>query len=101
MSRHVDTFMSLVQNGIYGTGNTLMTVTNISNEFRPYWECKVTAFSRYMLWYDYAVVKLSHLFEAIDHIGLTQKLDASLRLWLNTGTVNVIVANPATTNMQA
>jgi hypothetical protein len=54
-----------------------------------------------MLWYDYAVVKLSHLFEAIDHIGLTQKLDASLRLWLNTGTVNVIVANPATTNMQA
>jgi len=36
-----------------------------------------------MLWYDYAVVKFNHLFESIDDIGLTQKLDASLRLWLN------------------
>ena len=32
--------MSLVQNGIYGTGNTLMTVTNLANEFRPYYETK-------------------------------------------------------------
>ena len=78
-----------------------MTFTNLASEFRPYYEVKGVSGSRYMLWYDYAVVKLSHLFEAIDHIGLTQKLDASLRLWLNTGTVNVIVANPATTNMQA
>jgi hypothetical protein len=29
----------------------------------------------------------------MDHIGLTQKLDASLRLWLNCGTVNKTVAN--------
>jgi hypothetical protein len=82
--------MSVVQNGIYGasTSNTLMTATNLANEFRPYYETK----SNYMIWYDFGVIKLNHLFESMDHIGLTQKLDASLRLWLNTGTVNVAVA---------
>jgi hypothetical protein len=79
---HVDTSMSLVQNGIYGIGG-LMTVTNLAAEFRPYYEF----ISNYMLWYDFAVFKLNHLLESIDHIGLTQKLDASLRLWLNCGTV--------------
>ncbi len=78
--------MSLVPNGICGTGETLMTVTNLSNEFGPYYEWKGTAGSRYMLWYDWAVIKLSYLFESIEHTGLTQKLDASLRLCLNTGT---------------
>ena len=32
----------------------------------------------------------------MDHIGLTQKLDASLRIWLNCGTVNITVANAGT-----
>ena len=96
LSRYVDTSMSLVQNGIYGAGNTLMTVTNLNGEFRPYYEVKGNVGSKYMLWYDFAVIKLNHLFESIDHIGLTQKLDASLRIWLNCGTVNVTVAGAAT-----
>jgi len=76
LSRYVDTSMSLVQNGIYGAGNTLMTVTNLASEFRPYYEGKTGTGGKYMLWYDYAVIKLNHLFESIHHIGLTQKLDA-------------------------
>ena len=84
--------MSLIQNGIYGAGNTLMTTTNLAAEFRPYSEVK----SNYMIWYDYAVIKLNHLFESMDHIGLTQKLDASLRLWLNCDTVNITVASAGT-----
>jgi hypothetical protein len=48
--------MSLIQNGIYGAGNTLMTTTNLAAEFRPYYEVK----SNYMIWYDYAVIKLNH-----------------------------------------
>jgi hypothetical protein len=53
-----------------------------------------------MIWYDYAVIELNHLFESMDHIGLTQKLDAFLRLWLNCGTVNITVGNAgAPTNM--
>jgi hypothetical protein len=45
-----------------------------------------------MIWYDFAVIKLNHLFESIDNIGLTQKLDASLRLWLKCGTVKITAA---------
>jgi hypothetical protein len=69
-----------------------MTPANLAAEFRPYYETK----SNYMIWYDFAVIKLNHLFESIDHIGLTQKLDASLRLWLNCGTVNVTVGSAGT-----
>jgi hypothetical protein len=60
LSRYVDTSMSLVQNGIYGAGNTLMTVTNLANEFRPYYETKTGTGGQYMIRYDYAVVKLNH-----------------------------------------
>ena len=73
------------------TSNTLMTASNLAAEFRPYYETK----SNYMIWYDFAVIKLNHLFESMDHIGLTQKLDASLRIWLNCGTVNVTVGGNA------
>jgi hypothetical protein len=98
LSRYVDTSMSVIQNGIYGasTSNTLMTVTNLANEFRPYYETKAGTGGTYMIWYDYAVIKLYHLFESMDHIGLTQKLDASLRLWLNCGTVNITVGSAGT-----
>jgi hypothetical protein len=75
------------------------TATNLAPEFRPYYETKVGTGGTYMLWYDYAVIKLNHFFESIDHIGLTQKLDAQLRLWLNCGTVNVTVAGAGTSNM--
>jgi hypothetical protein len=73
-----------------------MTVTNLANEFRPYYETKAGTGGTYMIWYDYAVIKLNHLFESMDHIGITQKLDASLRLWLNCSTVNITVANAET-----
>ena len=49
-----------------------------------------------MIWYDLAIIKSNNLFESIDYIGLTQKLDASLRLWLNFGSVNVTVASAGT-----
>ena len=47
-----------------------------------------------MIWNDYAVIKLSTLFESLANIGLVRKFDCTLRLWFNTGTVNITVANP-------
>ena len=35
----------------------------------------------------------NYLFESLNKIGLVKRLDAQLRLWVNTGTVNVTV-NP-------
>ncbi len=51
-----------------------------------------------MIWHDYAVIKLNYLFESLNEIGLVKRVDAQLRLWFNTGTVNVIVANPDAAN---
>ncbi len=52
-----------------------------------------------MIWYDYAVIKVGHLFESINKIGLFKRLDASVRIWVNTGTVNVAVGQPNNTNL--
>jgi len=52
-----------------------------------------------MVWYDYAVIKLSTLFESLGNIGLVRKFDCTIRLWVNTGTVNVTVTNPNLTTL--
>jgi hypothetical protein len=81
--------------GIYGTTNTLMTPTHLNTEFRPYY----TTNGGYMFWHDYAVIKLNYLFESLNKIGLVKRLDAQLRLWVNTGTVNVTVNGADSTNV--
>lgn len=88
IGRYVDITNTTGQ-GIYGLTNSLMTGTQLNNEFRPYY----TTSGGYMYWHDYAVIKLNYLFESLNKIGLTKKLDAQLRLWVNTGTVMVRVAN--------
>jgi hypothetical protein len=77
--------------GIYGATG-LMTGTQLNNEFRPYY----TVQNNYMIWHDYAVIKLNYLFESLNKIGLVKRLDAQLRLWVNTGTVRVQVGAPTT-----
>ena len=49
-----------------------------------------------MYWHDYAVIKLNYLFESLNKIGLVKRIDAQLRLWVNTGTVNITVGSPNT-----
>ncbi len=94
VGRYVDITNTAGQ-GIYGNTNTLMTPNQLNNEFRPYY----TTSGGYMYWHDYAVIKLNYLFESLNKIGLTKKLDAQLRLWVNTGTVMVRVARADTTNL--
>jgi len=79
---------------IYDTTNTLMTGAQLNNEFRPYY----TTNCEYMFWHDYAVIKLNYLFESLNKIGLVKRLDA-LRLWVNTGTVNVTVNGADSANV--
>jgi hypothetical protein len=92
IGRYVDITNTTGQ-GIYGLTNSLMTPNQLNSEFRPYY----TVQGGYMYWHDYAVIKLNYLFESLNKIGLTKKLDAQLRLWVNTGTVMVRV-NGANTN---
>ena len=43
--------------------------------FRPYY----TVQNNYMIWHDYAVIKLNYLFESLNKTGLVKRLDAQLR----------------------
>jgi len=53
-----------------------------------------------MVWYDFAVIKLSTILESLGNIGLIRKFDCTLRLWINTGSMNVTIANPNLTTLQ-
>jgi len=94
IGRYVDLTNTTGQ-GIYGATGTLMTGAQLNNEFRPYY----TVRDNYMVWHDYAVIKLNYLFESLNKIGLVKRLDAQLRLWVNTGTVNVTVGGADSTNL--
>ena len=93
IGRFTDITTAAPYNNLVGT---IMSATNLKNELRPTYEVLNT---NYMVWYDYAVIKLSSLFESLGNIGLVRKFDCTLRLWLNTGTVNITTANPNTTNL--
>ena len=74
-------------------GNTnafLSNLTQLKNDFTPTFEVRNT---NYMVssWYDYAVIKLSILFESLPSIGLIRKADIFLCLYVNTGINNVSV----------
>ena len=77
-------------NGIVGAAASIVSATNLALEFRPYYAVQ----NNYMVWYDFAVIKLSHLFESLGKMGLVRRFDATLRLWVNTGTVCVTVESP-------
>ena len=79
----------------YNGLNTLLSTNNLNNEHKPTYQVLNT---NYMVWYDYAVIKLGNLFESLANIGLVRKFDCTIRLWVNTGTVNAAVTNPNATN---
>ena len=91
--RYIDT-----SNNINNLG-AILTTTNMNNEFRPYYTRSTDVSGSYNIWYDYAVVKLGHVFESLNKIGLVKRFDATVRLWINTGTINATIAAPRSTNM--
>ena len=81
-------------NGLFGSSAAyIATLAQLKNDFTPYYEVLNT---NYMVWYDFAVIKLSTIFESLSKIGLTRKADIFLRLYINTGTLNAAVSSPNT-----
>jgi hypothetical protein len=76
----------------------ILTTAQLNNEFRPYYTKSTDVSGSYHIWYDYAVIKLGHIFESLNKIGLVKRFDATVRLWINTGTVNITIANPRVDN---
>lgn len=94
LGRYTDTTAGNTS-GIFGTTSAFIAnLTQLKNDYTPTYEVLNT---NYMVWYDYAVIKLSTVFESLQSIGLTRKADIFLRLYINTGTLNVAISSPNTT----
>ena len=92
ISRYVDVSGSCNINNIVPT---ILSQNNLSTEFKPYF----VRSGDYMIYYDYAVIKLNTLFDSLAKIGLVKRFDATVRLWLNTGAVSVPVSNVTTASL--
>lgn len=94
LGRYTDTTAGNTS-GIFGnTTAFIANLTQLKNDFTPTYEVLNT---NYMVWYDYAVIKLATVFESLTAIGLTRKADIFLRLYINTGTLNASISSPNTT----
>ena len=91
----VGKYLDTCGNGINNIVPAIVTAANLANEFRPYY----TTSGNYMIWYDYAIIKLNHVFESLTKMGLVRRFDATLRLWVNTGTVNATVGGISSANI--
>ena len=85
-----------VANNYNGISPTILSATNLLNECKPTYQILNT---NYMVWYDFAVIRLSSLFESLANIGLVRKFDCTIRLWFNTGTCNATITGPNTTGL--
>jgi hypothetical protein len=85
--------------GMYGNSAAFISnLTQLKNDFTPTYEVIVgSGGGSYMVWFDYAVIKLATVFESLTAIGLTRKADIFLRLYVNTGTLNATISNPNST----
>ena len=63
IGRYLDTVNN--SNGLFGPNN-LVTKTQLANEFRPYYEKNAD----HMIWYDFAVIKLEHIFESLSNTSI-------------------------------
>lgn len=93
LGRYTDTTAANVSGLLGNTSAFIADSTKLKNDFTPTYETN----GNYMIWYDYAVIKLSTIFESLSSIGLTKRADIFLRLYINTGTINVAVSSPNTT----
>lgn len=89
LGRYVDTESNANNLG------AIVTKTQLANEFKPYYEVK----GGYMIWYDFCVIKLDHIFNSLTYMGLVRRFDATMRLWINTGTVDVAVGAIGSANI--
>ena len=69
---------------LYGADNTknIVSATQLANEFKPTYQVLNT---KYAVWYDYAVLRMCDIFDSMKNLCLMKKMDASLRLYFNTG----------------
>jgi len=79
-----------------GTHGAIMTAAQLTIENKPYYSVGSDGFT--MLYQDLAVIPLKYLCDCLDKMGIVRKLDLVIRLYANTGTQLLSVANAGTAN---
>ena len=77
---------------LYGSTavDNLMTLTQLQNELKSTFQIS----GDLIVWYDTIVVRFQDLFQSMKEYPLSRRFDATIRLFVNTGTVNVSVTGP-------
>ena len=85
-------------NNLFGVTG-ILTAANLASEYKPHF---ITSGS-FMYWFDYGIINLKYILDAIAKIGLVKKADLRLRMYVNTGAVQVTVntANATTTTYKS
>jgi hypothetical protein len=89
INRTVDTTTNSSFNNLFGAGR-ILTEDQIRSEYKPYY----TVSGNVMYWFDYAIINLKYIVDAIAKIGLVKKAELKLKMYVNTGAVNVKVYGP-------
>jgi hypothetical protein len=96
LGRYIDTTTTGASGmKIFGNSSAyICSLTTLQNDFTPTYQVLNT---NYMVWYDFCVIRLNTIFDSLNSIGLTRKADMFLRLYLNTGTLNVTLSSANST----
>jgi hypothetical protein len=89
INRTVDTTTNSSFNNLYGASR-IMTADQLNSEYKPYY----TVSGNFMVWYDFAVINLKYILDAIAKIGLVKKAELKLKMYINTGAIAVKVIDP-------
>ncbi len=89
INRTVDTTTNSSFNNLYGTGR-ILTADKLNSEYKPYY----TTNGNFMIWYDFAIINLKYIIDAVAKIGLVKKAELKLKMYINTGAVAVKVLDP-------
>jgi hypothetical protein len=90
VNRVVDTTANSTFNNLFGTTG-IMSISNLGSEYKPYY----TVQGNCMYWFDYAIINLKYILDAIAKIGLVKKADLRLRMYVNTGAVQITAQQSA------
>jgi len=94
INRTVDTTTNSSFNNLYGASR-IMTADQLQAEYKPYY----TVSGNFMVWYDFAIINLKYIVDAIAKIGLVKKAELKLKMYINTGAIAVKVLDPGLTTI--
>ena len=84
INRIVDTTANSSFNNLFGAGR-IMTEDQLKAEYKPHY----TVTGNFMYWFDYAIINLKYVVDAIAKIGLVKKAELKLKMYVNTGALSV------------